>query len=83
MSTHRCKKLLEHNKNYKFGSPMCIKYGYQFDNPYNEKNNEKNGDYKGWWLNYLEFDFDWGCKYMMPISAIDYCPFCGVKLNVE
>lgn len=37
MSTHRCKKLLEHNKNYKFGSPMCIKYGYQFDNPYNEK----------------------------------------------
>ena len=37
MSTHRCKKLLEHNKNYKFGSPMCIKYGYQFDNPYNDK----------------------------------------------
>ena len=51
MSTHRCKKLLEHNKNYKFGSPMCIKYGYQFDNPYNEKN----GNYKGWWLNYLEW----------------------------
>lgn len=80
MSTHRCKKLLEHNKNYKFGSPICIKYGYQFDNPYNEKNNEKNGDYKGWWLNYLEFDFDWDIKYMMPIGAIDYCPFCGVKL---
>ena len=52
MSTHRCKKLLEHNKNYKFGSSMYIKYGYQFYNPYNEKN----GNYKGWWLNYLECD---------------------------
>lgn len=80
MSTHRCKKLLEHNKNYKFGSPMCIKYGYQFDNPYNEKN----GNYKGWWLNYLECDSeDWDFKYMTPIGAVDYCPFCGVKLNVE
>ena len=78
MSTHRCKELLEHNKNYKFGSSMCIKYGYQFDNPYNEKN----GDYKGWWLNYLEF-VDWDFKYMTPIGVVDYCPFCGVKLNVE
>ena len=78
MSTHRCKNLLERNKNYKFGSPMCIKYGYQFDNPYNEKNE----NYKGWWLNYLEF-VDWDFKYMTPIGAIDYCPFCGVKLNVK
>ena len=79
MSTHRCKNLLERNKNYKFGSPMCIKYGYQFDNPYNEKN----GNYKGWWLNYLEWSSDWDIEYMTPIGAIDYCPFCGVKLNVE
>lgn len=80
MSTHRCKKLLERNKNYKLGSPMCIKYGYQFDNPYNEKN----GNYKGWWLNYLEWsNEDWDIKYMMPIGVVDYCPFCGVRLDVE
>ena len=78
MSTHRCKELLEHNKNYKFGSPMCIKYGYQFNNPYNKKN----GNYKGWWLNYLEGSSEgWDIKYMMPIGVVDYCPFCGVKLN--
>ena len=46
--------------------------------------NEKNGNYKGWWLNYLECDSeDWDFKYMTPIGAVDYCPFCGVKLNVE
>ena len=62
MSTHKYKKLLEHNKNYKFGSPMCIKYGYQFDNPYNKKN----GNYKDWWLNYLECDSEnWDFKYMV------------------
>lgn len=80
MSTHRCKNLLERNKNYKFGSPICIKYGYQFDNPYNEKN----GNYKGWWLNYLEWSReDWDIQYMTPIGVVDYCPFCGVKLDVE
>lgn len=48
MSTHRCKNLLERNKNYK-----------QCDSE------------------------DWDIQYMTPIGVVDYCPFCGVKLNVE
>lgn len=44
--------------------------------------NEKNGNYKGWWLNYLECSSeDWDIRYMTPIGVVDYCPFCGVKLN--
>ena len=44
---------------------------------------KKNKNYKGWWLNFLEIDWDWDVKFMKPIMAINYCPFCGVKLNVE
>ena len=79
MKTHRCKELLKYNKNYKLGDDACIKYGYQYENSYNKKNK----NYKGWWLNFLEIDWDWDVKFMKPIMAINYCPFCGVKLNVE
>lgn len=67
--THRCKELLEYNKNtYK---PCAIRYDkwFPFDND------------KTWILSSLKSDTEWLTEYMVNIAKIKYCCFCGEKLN--
>lgn len=66
--THRCKELLEYNKdNFK---PCSIVFESWF--PYEEPT---------WLLNSLESDEDWDVQYMHPMAKIKYCPFCAKKLE--
>lgn len=37
--------------------------------------------YYGWHLFTVEHDFGWGTHYLKEITKIDYCPFCGKKLE--
>lgn len=69
--THRCKELLEYNKdNFK---PCSISYSQWL--PYEQPT---------WLLNTLEWDNeDWDCKFMNSMAKIIFCPFCGVKLDEE
>lgn len=74
MITHRCKELLEYNKNSHI--PVAIRYEKWF------KNLDINNDYPSWILSNLEWDSeDWYVKYMTNCCRIKYCPFCGEKLN--
>ena len=76
MITHRCKELLEYNK--KAHIPVAIRYEKWF------KNFNINGDYSSWILSNLEWNNeDWDIKYMTNCCRIEYCPFCGEKLENE
>ena len=35
----------------------------------------------GWWLNHVDYDYDWGHEYTSTICMIKYCPFCGEELK--
>lgn len=72
MKTHRCKELLEYNNND--FRKVFIRYGkeYDFDVPNNKI---------GWWLNHVDYDYDWGHEYTSTICMIKYCPFCGEELK--
>ena len=71
--THRCKELLEYNKN--IFKPCAIQY-QPFLNYI--------GDKPTWVLKVLEScEEDWDIKYMHPVAKIKYCCFCGEKLNDE
>ena len=75
MKTHRCKKLLEYNKNNQ-GIPVSIRYGKWLDS-FNIDN-----DYSSWILSRLMWnDEDWDIQYMQKSCRIVYCPFCGKKLE--
>lgn len=74
MKTHRCKQLLESNKDYNNGFKVSIRYGYRWDNFKNKKE-------IGWWLRYLEHDSEWDFEYMSTVKKIDYCPCCGERLE--
>lgn len=69
IKTHRCKELLEYNKNnYK---PCAIQYNSWL--PFLEPT---------WLLCALETnDEDWDIKYMHPMAKIKYCPFCAKELE--
>ena len=71
IKTHRCKELLEYNKNnYK---PCAIQYGSLL-NYFEEK--------PAWIFKSLEWNSeDWDIQYMSGVARIVYCPFCGVKLD--
>lgn len=74
MKTHRCKELLEYNKNNHI--PVAIRYEKWF------KDFDINNDYHSWILSNLKWnDEDWDIKYMTSCCRIKYCPFCGEKLN--
>ena len=67
--THRCKELLEYNKNN--FKPCAIQYKSWF--PYEKPS---------WLLCALENnDEDWDIKFMHSMAKIKYCCFCGRKLN--
>lgn len=36
-----------------------------------------------WVLFEPTLDFEYGCHYLHLVCPIEYCPFCGVKLNME
>ena len=63
MKTHRCKELLEHNN--KDFRKVFIRYGkeYDFDVPNNKI---------GWWLNHVDYDYEWGHEYTSTICMIKY-----------
>ena len=73
IKTHRCKELLEYNKNSYI--PVAIRYEKWF------KTFDINNDYLSWILSKLEWDNDGFVKYMTNCCRIEYCPFCGEKLN--
>lgn len=72
IKTHRCKELLEYNKNnYK---PCAIQYGsllnYFKENP------------PCWVLKSLEWSSgEWDIQWMGGVARIKYCPFCGKELE--
>ncbi len=67
--THRCKELLEYNKNN--FKPCSIAFDSWL--PYEEPT---------WLLQSLEIDNeDWDIKYMHPMAKIKYCPFCAKELE--
>lgn len=75
MKTHRCKELLEYNKNNQ-SIPVSIRYGKWLDS-FNIDN-----DYSSWILSRLMWnDEDWDIQYMQKACRIVYCPFCGKKLE--
>ena len=75
MKTHRCKELLEYNKNNQ-GIPVSIRYGKWFDSL------NIDNDYLSWILSRLMWnDEDWDIQYMQKACRIVYCPFCGKKLE--
>ena len=69
IKTHRCKELLEYNKNN--FKPCSIRYGTWL--PYGQPD---------WLLYSLETsNEDWDIRWMSYMANIVYCPFCGVKLD--
>ena len=36
-----------------------------------------------WTLLTPNFDFEYGYWHLTKVCSIEYCPFCGVKLNME
>ena len=65
--THRCKELLEYNKNnYK---PCSVRYEPWM---WNQK--------PTWILNSLETDNECDTTFMFHSAKIRFCPFCGIKL---
>lgn len=75
--THRCKELLDYNKNYghKHSIPVSIRYEKWFS-WYN-----LDSDYPSWILSNLTHDAEWGTRSMSKSCRIKYCPFCGEKLK--
>lgn len=69
IKTHRCKELLEYNKNN--FKPCAIRYGTWL--PYNQPD---------WLLYSLESsNEDWDISYMHPMAKIKFCPFCAKRLG--
>ena len=70
IKTHRCKELLEYNKNnYK---PCAIRYEPWM---WNEK--------PTWILSSLETDNEYDTTFMFHSAKIKYCCFCGKNLEKE
>lgn len=72
--THRCKELLEYNKN-SHGVPVSIQHGKWFDKI------KIDSDFPSWTLSNLTWDSEYDVKYMSKACRIKYCPFCGEKLK--
>lgn len=72
--THRCKELLDYNKN-SHGVPVSIKY-QKWSTIINLES-----DYPSWILSHLTWDSEYGFKFMSKACRIEYCPFCGEKLK--
>ena len=71
IKTHRCKELLEYNKgNYK---PCAIQYDTFFKYFKEEK--------PTWIFKSLEWGDEWDVEWMDSVAKIQFCPFCGVKLD--
>lgn len=71
--THRCTKLLNHNES---SYPTCaIRHitvvEYTFDK-----------DILGWNLFYVYSDSEYDVIYLRRLTKIEYCPFCGEKLEI-
>lgn len=66
MKTHRCKESLKKQISIRYTNP------YLFSSLSKEEN---------WWLLKSMEDFDYDCFYLQPIAPIQYCPFCGKKLE--
>lgn len=64
--SHRCEKSLK-NK-------MSIRYYDPYPN-YPSLSN------KAWWLFQQKYDFEYDCINLVRISPIEYCPYCGEKLE--
>ena len=71
MITHRCKELLDYNKNNDKGIFIRKDYQYSFDVPNNQF---------GWWLSHIAYDLEWESTYKEKVCKITYCPFCGKEL---
>ena len=63
--THRCEQLLKLNMSIRYYPNGCTLTQYM----------------KGWVLSKPEVDFEWMTTYLNHICHIDYCPFCGKKLE--
>lgn len=67
--SHRCPGSL------KTGTP--IRYAKRYDNLPDSKDN----DY-AWRLFNVETDLDYDVTLVLPVAKINYCPFCGKKLEI-
>ncbi len=68
MITHRCKNSIENG--------ISIRY----TNPYPNYPTLSN---KTWWLLKNHFDLDYDVNHLIPITTIQYCPFCGERLEIN
>lgn len=68
MQTHRCEGSLKAKVSIRFSKAFP---GWNFGG----------GDYEAWRLFHLEYDSEYDTKYLSHVSKIDYCPFCGEKLD--
>lgn len=68
MKTHRCKGSLK--------AEVSIRYDYKYTNL------RLKDDYKHWRLFKSTLDNEWN-KYLLHVAEIEYCPFCGKKLEEE
>lgn len=67
MRTHRCRESLKNG----------VSIRVRIDNIGIKKLN------LGWWLFNPEYDFDSDAYSLNPVCAIEFCPFCGKKLESE
>lgn len=67
--THRCPELLEQRASIRWYKKDHDKL-YQWPEP------------DMWWLSSLEIDYDYDTEYLRDYARINYCPFCGKKLEV-
>lgn len=73
IKTHRCEKLLKHNKeNF---DKVRIRYGFRHSSSLPHEKEKK------WYLDTIEEDWDYDVTYTKPICAIQYCIFCGENLS--
>lgn len=63
--THRCKGVSENN------TPIRYSYRHLY----------RKEDGMAWRLKLLMHDYDWDTKYLRFVSEIQYCPYCGEKLE--
>lgn len=68
MKTHRCEGSLKNEVSIRY----CRGYEHW----------DIKGDYKTWRLFENAYDYDYGSHYQHDIAVINYCPFCGIELEV-
>ena len=66
MKTHRCKNSIKNGISIRYTNP------YRYTSLSNKED---------WWLLKAIKDFDYDSFYLQPIAIIQYCPFCGKKLE--